>query len=456
MHRRRQNQDTFQSDLNKLGGEPVGRSMGGFLWLFAIAAAVFLISTVFDRDSFPIAGLTAAAVVIIGIIVARPRMDVIVLACLVSISLWAFLQFLVFGASLAAVGRMVGVMTLAYVIGGLPFRQNLVLVQLVSVVVATAMLAGPYYLGMYYLDGEGRWNFLGKSVNILALYLVAGAVGCLFVLFYSHLKTGLTSTLLRLFAAGVLLMTLLPVVATGSRKGALLMILGPSLFLLFRMRLGKASLAFIMTSAFAVLVLPMLGSLLDLEILDTLVYRFTDTWESGVDHRVALIENGIFASKQKPWFGHGLDAPYSGQWLAEFIEYDSVTDIGISTHNAYVNYSIMGGMPIFALFVVLYSSVGLRLLREYGRVSTQSERDLVAIGITFLFLFLYGLAGGADFWKLGWWMFGFAVWVSGALRQSHDQTNQRPVVGGEGTLVNDLLSVRSERPLFAGRKRRVE
>ena len=345
------NLSVSQTAPNGAEDGPLGGAMNAGLWVFAVVVAGFIISTVFDRDSLPIAGLTAGGVVAVGFFVARPRIGAVACACILLISMWAFAQCFWFGESLSGFARIVGVLALTFVIGGAPFSHSLVLCQLVSVIVATAMLAVPYYLGMYYLDGDGRWNFLGKSSNILALYLVAGAVGCLFVFRSSILSPGFMSFSLRLLAGAVFLLTIAPVASTGSRKGALLMILAPSLYLLLRMGIGKAALSIVILSVIAVLMVPVFASVLDFQLFDTLVYRFTETWEVGLKHRQELVENGLLAFKEKPWVGHGLDAPYYGAWLAEYIGHNPIKDIGHSTHNAYLNYLIMGGAPVFLLFI---------------------------------------------------------------------------------------------------------
>jgi len=412
---------------------------------YSLVVLGFFISSVYDRDSFPIGGAFAALLILGALPFARLRQGVLVLSCIGMLGFWSICQFVFFEQTLVAMLRILGVLGLVFAVSGIPFNRKLAHLQLYGICIMLLVLALPYYFGGYYLEGDGRWTYAGKGSNILALQLVSGSFVCFYMGLHAGTSRDPASLLVRILVLLLVALSVLPIIATGSRKGVLLLSFLPIFFLLLRVGLKRSLVVALLVPPLVVVSSPLVVSALELEIFDTLVFRFGEQLESGVAHRLKLIEKGLMAASEFLMQGHGMDAPYSSRWLAENIQYNAVEDQGISTHNAFVNYLIMGGIPIFGMFIVIYIWIGIRLFRGYFRVIDQRDRDLVSLAIALELLFLYGLAGGADFWKFGWWMFGFSLWVSVYLGDDR----QRGVLREEGEFMGEL--VLPDRPLWQTR-----
>jgi hypothetical protein len=419
------------SNASGSGLMPSEAPIGAFGYVNLLLGFVFIISTAYDRDSFPIAGAFAALVILGSLPVARLQQGKVVLSCIGMLGLWAISQFLLFEQTLAAMFRILGTLGLVFAVSAIPFNRKLAHLQLFGICIMLLALALPYYFGGYYLDGDGRWNYGGIGANILALHLVSGSFVCVyFGLCIGNLRDP-GSFLIRVLSLLLIALSVIPIIATGSRKGVLLLFFVPSFFLLLRMGLKRSLFIVLLVPPLVVVSFPLVVSALELEIFDTLVFRFGEELESGVADRFKLVNQGLIAASEFYFQGHGMDAPYSNHWLAENIAYNAIGDIGISTHNAFVNYLIMGGIPIFGIFSAIYTWIGIRLFKGYFRAIDQPERDLASLAITLEFLFLYGMTGGADFWKLGWWMLGFSLWVSIYLGDDR----HREILSEEGELV---------------------
>jgi O-antigen ligase len=120
--------------------------------------------------------------------------------------------------------------------------------------------------------------------------------------------------------------------------------------------------------------------------------------------------SGLEAFAQRPWTGHGIDAPLSVLWRANNLAYVNPEDTGVGTHNGYVDYLIMGGIPLCAVFVVLHLWLGWRLWRA-RRVRDVQARELCALALCLYMYFLADVVLGDSFSKLGWWSFGVGLQV---------------------------------------------
>jgi O-antigen ligase len=90
------------------------------------------------------------------------------------------------------------------------------------------------------------------------------------------------------------------------------------------------------------------------------------------------------------------------------LEYDNPNDAGTGTHNGYVDLLLMGGIPLCAVYLMLFSRAGWKLWRTRRRAG-EHMKDVAALALCFYLLFVTAVLLGDAFGKLSWWLLGCAL-----------------------------------------------
>lgn len=381
-----------------------------FMPLYKLAVVFFALSTLLDTGSADrkgVAGLSLTMVMMIlvtalGLLLWRAPRDGVVVGCMVLIGLWVWGQLLS-GQSWRAGIIVTSVLALALVVGGVKWSHSLFWYQMRWAAVAPFIAGVAFYLGFWHTMWTGRQSFLEFNPNQLAFNLSVGFV----------LGLALMFRVKRPFRGLMLVSTLLflPAIwATGSRAGLAMAVMAGALFLVIRsgrsvralFSLGAVSLAGLLI----VYQLDVFSS--DWLAGSAVAERFSPTQlEAGQALRLGLLLSGLGAFLQKPWLGHGMGAPWSIQWLAENMTYANL-DMGVATHNGFVDYLIMGGVPLGAVYLILHLRVGGRLWRA-SRSAGGHSRDAVVLAFCLFLLHVGVVLKGDPLGKLSWWLLGIGL-----------------------------------------------
>jgi O-antigen ligase len=407
--------------MEDLSVRSMSRNSLGEVWMRAVphrmpmykfTSVLFLLSILVDNGTDERKGpfgltVTLVAMIVmmaIGLLSWRPPRDGVVWACAVLIGTLVWLQVLSGQKPRSAV-IIVSVLVFSLVVGGVRPSIASFWYQMRAAFIGPAVAALAFYLGFWTTEWTGRQTFLGLQVNELALLLALGfTIGVALVF---HVRKG--------FRALMLLATLLllpPIWYTGSRSGLAITVVASSLLLIMRSRHrwramfwigGGLLVGAVMVYAFVVLFPDTLAD-------SVTARRFTTEQMDVADiQRVSLILAGLDAFSERPWLGHGIDAPFSLQWRANHLAYvDSIGQTGMGTHNGFVDFLIMGGVPFCALYLILFSRVGARLWRASGS-ARGPMRDITALAFCGFLLFMAEVLLGDAFGKLAWWSFGLGL-----------------------------------------------
>jgi O-antigen ligase len=376
--------------------------------------------------------LMMVIVTVIGLMIWKIPRNRVLLISMVLIVMWVCLQ-LALGQSFHTGFIIFSVLLFSLVIAGISSNSSLLWFQIGAAYVAPFLAVLAYYLGLWEHLGGGRQTFFGINTNQLAMLLAAS--------FLLGVVLGLRRKgLMRWLILGSVVLFIPPILITGSREGTLLAAIVGLLFLVLRSR-RKLLIIFARLSAklfvsATILLLVMLfvfgtdplGSIevkgsstfwywkdevksLFITSIGTtsssILFRWTDDLSYSIGMRIFLLDRGWDAFLEKPWTGHGMDAPISKNWLSQNIGW---FEKGIATHNGYLDYLIMGGLPLCFVFLILQLQVNWRLCRATHAAGIY-EKDLLALAFCLNLIFLCYIFTGSIYSKLAWWLFGFGLQI---------------------------------------------
>ena len=136
------------------------------------------------------------------------------------------------------------------------------------------------------------------------------------------------------------------------------------------------------------------------------------------------IQRGVEIALRNPWLGHGLEAAYSPDWLSNNFGFFTVTGRPMMLHSGFVDYLIIGGFPLFLMFMTLFAWMMTGLWKLAARVEGVG-RDLAVTGLVLNIHFVATVFSGDIFPKFGWWMFGFGRYM--ARNTSTCSARSRPI-----------------------------
>lgn len=379
--------------------------------MYRLAIVLFLLSTLVDTGSderkgplgLTLAMVTMIMATVIGLPLWKTPRDRVVLTCIVLIGLWTWAQLLT-GHTVRTAVIIMSVLVFALVVAGVRSNQELFWYQMRAAFVGPFLAAAAFYLGFWKTTWTGRETFLEFNVNTLAFYLAVGiTIGC-----------ALAFRVKKRFRKPMAFATLLlvpPLAATGSRSGMGLALIVGVLFVALRSRRGKIAL-------FGVGAVMLAGAVL-IYAFDTIVpdsladsavlRRFSPKeLEEGEHLRFALILSGVDAFLERPWLGHGMDAPGSLQWRFNNLAYVNPDDTGAGTHNGFVDYLIMGGIPFAAVYLAFYARIGSRLWKA-ARRSVPPMTDISALAFCLFLLCVADILRGDSFGKFSWCLLGVGL-----------------------------------------------
>jgi O-antigen ligase len=377
--------------------------------LYKIAVVMLMASMAVDtgQKKGGLGGVTPPMVMMmvvtaVGLLLWRAPRDRVIIGCSVGIGLWAWAQVLS-GQTLHSAIVIMSVLVFSLVVAGVASNNALFWFQIGATFVSPSLLAAAFYLGYWQTLWADRQTFLGFNANQLAFHLAIGVTMGVALVF--RIKT------FRWLMVVATLLLLPPLWATGSRSGLGLTLLISTLFL--TMRAGHTKLAvFGMGGILAAgaLVIFAFDTVVPQSLSESgILQRFSPAeMERGQHLRLALMLSGLDAFLEKPWLGHGMDAPRSLQWLAENMAYESPDATGVGTHNGYVDILIMGGAPLLAMYLLFYSQVGRRLWRARRRAAPHTK-DVATLAFCLFLLCLADLFRGESFGKLSWWVLGIGL-----------------------------------------------
>ena len=322
---------------------------------------------------------------------------------MVFIFLWVIYQLVLRDGSIRGGVTPLGVLAMGLVIGGAVRSPSMILFH-----VKAAFLVPLFFMAAFYLGAWGSWGtseqstFIGFNTNQMSSILL---VGVLIGAWMTWRASGPWKILLL-----VLVLLFIPAMwATGSRKWMAFLMVFPliQLTLLNRQKL----LMWTILGSFGLMIgLVAVGPIYRQLASNELFKTRTATFESSRDVQILLIERGVQAGRLKTWTGHGLDAPFSEAWLIRYIDVFSSEKRAVGTHNGFVDYFVMGGLPLLVAFCVLYGWITLKL---WGMINSQSKqaRQLVALAITLNLLFWAIVFFGDPATKYGWWLLGINILV---------------------------------------------
>ena len=400
-----------------------------YVGTYKFVLACFSFSLLFDTGSngFRLAGLGlptifGGGVTLLGLLHWRPPKDVVLQVAFALIIGWVGYQVIVCGSVLAGI-RMMSVLMLALVIGGNATPPWDMTFQLRIFFLPILLIMLSFYLGFWHssVSIAGKYGFGGFNSNHLALVLCAGAILAAGLGMYDHSGwkwLGLISCPLFI----------VPIWFTGSRKGLILALvclaIQTGFFLRFKKTLLLVSLGGVL--AIGYLVFGDGEALFHLLEQNELFYeRYINMWGESVHFRSSLILAGIEAFLQKPWVGFGIDAPHSTAWLKEYIGITNNGGLFVGTHNGWIDYLIMGGIPLLLLYLVVYA----RLLSRLFFLALRQERQwrmYASTAFSMNLIFCAFVFFGDVYWKLGWWMYGFGLFV---LRIYEEESEPRIAIG---------------------------
>jgi O-antigen ligase len=379
--------------------------------IYKLLVILFLLSMLIDTgsdDSKGPLGLTVTLVTMIciaavGLFLWKPPRDSVLWACVITIGTLVWLHVLS-GQTLRAATIIMSVIVFSLVVGGVRASVALFWYQIRAAIIGPLFAGFAFYLGFWHTEWTGRQSFLGFQVNGLAFFLALGFMIGLSLVFQVK----------KSFRVPMLLVTVLllpPIWATGTRSGLALTVVLSALFL--GIRSGRRWAAVLCVGVVFVagsLTLYLSDTILPDSLADSVtVRRFSpEQLAAGEANRVALILAGLDAFLQRPWTGHGIDAPLSLQWRADHLEYTNPDDTGLGTHNGFVDFLIIGGVPFCALYMMLFLRIGGRLWRATGKARGYTK-DVIALSFCLYLLFIAEILLGDTFGKLGWWSFGIAL-----------------------------------------------
>jgi O-antigen ligase len=397
--------------------------------MYRLAIVLFLLSTLVDTGSderkgplgLTLAMVTMIAATIIGLPLWKAPRDRVLLTCIVLIGLWTWAQLLT-GHTLRTAVIIMSVLVFALVVGGVRSNQGLFWYQVRAAFVGPFLASVAYYLGFWKTTWTGRETFLEFNVNTLAFYLAVGfTIGC-----------ALVFRVKKRFRTPMVLATLLllpPLAATGSRSGLGLALMVSVLFLGLRSRRGKIALLGVgaVVMAGAVLIYAF-DTIVPESLADSAVLRrfSPKEFEEGEHLRFALILSGVDAFLERPWVGHGMDAPGSLQWRFNNLAYVNPDDTGVGTHNGFVDYLIMGGIPFTAVYLTFYGRIGTRLWRAARRAAPPMT-DISALAFCLFLLCVADIMRGDSFGKYSWCLLGVGLQTLSlrAMRRGEEPSSSR-------------------------------
>jgi hypothetical protein len=98
----------------------------------------------------------------------------------------------------------------------------------------------------------------------------------------------------------------------------------------------------------------------------------------------------------------------SPQWRFNNLAYVNPDDTGVGTHNGFVDYLIMGGIPFTAVYLALYLRIGARLWRAARRAAPPMT-DVTALAFCLFLLCVADILRGDSFGKFSWCLLGVGL-----------------------------------------------
>jgi O-antigen ligase len=392
---------------------PIAGSTWRAVWPFWLSATVFLGATLVDsgRSWNRILGqspgsLATFLVIFAGLLNLRSRAVGFAGVATLGILLVIAGQVMFRGEPLSAAYRLVGPLTMVWVLAFQRADLKFVINVLRLVFVVSAFLAAAYYLG-FWREEEGAMSFPNMNRNIVSLMLVVGAALALYLGRQGHL-----GSYMRWGWPLAMIVFALPMVMTMSRKGVIAFALVPLLYFgltLGHIRFGRIVLALGLLAGVA--------STLSTESItessepaERLVHRF----ESGDPVRESLFELAVDLIRREPLTGYGISATYSESWRVAHGFMNPVTGNALSVHNGFLALALMGGLPLLILYVMFLASTAFPLARQASDAAGANERELCALGFVLLAIIAVAFltAGGSEYWKFGWFLVGAAMLIA--------------------------------------------
>ncbi len=386
--------------------------------MYKLSIVIFLFSLLVDTGDIRIVGipvpmLTLLGMTLIGLHNWSPVKDKIVWTVAGLILLWVICQWIVWDYYLDGF-RMIFLLFASLVIGGQGDNFNDIKFQLHIALLIMLVVGACYYLGFFWHPVPTGNSFGKFNPNSIALMLDAGIIiGFGFIL----TEKGYYQ---KLAGIGILF---LPWVVwnTGSRKAVLLMLLCLVLYVFFRIKKKKTMLIIIF--ALLIIISPGLKKYYFttaenetnfitkiFKKSDIFQKRYTFKLYGSTNFRMMLIKRGWTVVKKEPWLGYGIGAPSSAEWLESNIGIASNAGRYVMVHNGFIDYLLMGGVPVFVVFMVLFGRVSWRLVKLIYHENKQ-VREYALIVLMLNLLFWYNIFFGDYSWKMGWWILGCGLLV---------------------------------------------
>jgi len=215
---------------------------------------------------------------------------------------------------------------------------------------------------------DGMWN-----ANFIGVCCSVSIIICMYMI-----KVRNKSKILYLAAIMIFSTT---VVMTGSRKSVLVIIIGCSLFAVFKQ--SKSKILYLFGVFFVVLIfyyilmsVPVLYEFIGVRIDSFLNYFSSQkNVDSSTMYRISMIEYGVHWFKIKPIFGHGMDN-------FRYLFVDATGRMAYS-HNNYIELLVGGGLVGFLLYYCYLYKSTIKLLRV-----TNNGSNLVALLLSILITIL--------------------------------------------------------------------
>ena len=384
--------------------------------LFRIFVVVFLSSLLIDTGEnklfgIPIPMLTLYLLFFVVLHNWTPIKDKIIWGAVGMIILWVCCQWVVFDYYLDGL-RMISLLAGALIIGGqganfkdISFHFNVMFMVLF-------MVSLSFYIGLFWHPVPTGNSFGGFNPNSVALML-NGAVVIGFGLFFTTTGYGKKAVAIALCSFPWVIWN------TGSRKAVALLFLLCFLQIFFRIRRKK--LLVVVFLIVAIISAPGVkkyyfttshheANLVTKFFRNSEIFqnRYTSKLYGSANFRMQLIERGWEVFTRKPFLGYGIGAPSSPQWLENNIGIQDNGGRYVMVHNGFIDYLLMGGIPLFLVFMVLFGNVSWRLFKLV-QSNSETLREYAFTMLLLTFLFVYNIFFGDYSWKMGWWIIGCGI-----------------------------------------------